>query len=147
MPGLRRRADGRKLDAAPGHLLRKRGPAGAFRRPPRHARARGRVHLLPQLGSAHKPEADGAVRSEVLGLEVCEVGGRLRFRDYRQGEYLRSRIEAEQSVQEERGNRLRERRLRQEAERAAKEAEAEVTRLRALLASATGKRNPNADSQ
>ena len=78
---------------------------------------------------------------------MWEVGGRLRFRDYRKGEYLRSRTEAEQSVQEERGNRLRERRLRQEAERAAQEAEAEVARLRALLVSATGKRNPNADSQ
>ena len=71
---------------------------------------------------------DGAVRSAVLGLEVCEVGGRLRFRD-RQGRYLRSHTEAEQAAQR--------------AERARHEIEAEVDRLRALLASATGERAPS----
>ena len=45
-----------------------------------------------------EPGPDGAVRSEVLGLEVCEVEGRLRLRDYRKGTHLRSHTAAERAI-------------------------------------------------
>ena len=93
-------------------------PTGELFRPPEY----GVCVLGQELGP------DGAARSAVLGLEVCEVGGRLRFRD-RQGRCLRSHTEAEQAAQR--------------AERARHESEAEVDRLRTLLASATGERAPS----
>ena len=144
-------------------------PTGELFRPPEY----GECVLGQRLGAGGRYEAlepgpDGAVRSEVLGLDVCEVGGRLRFRDYRAGAYLRSHTEAERATQraerakrqaerakrqaerakrqtersaeEERRNRLRERQLRREAERAQQASDAEVARLRALLASARGER-------
>ena len=126
-------------------------PTGELFRPPEY----GECVLGQRLGAGGRYEAlepgpDGAVRSEVLGLDVCEVGGRLRFRDYRAGAYLRSHTEAERakrqaeraerSAEEERRNRLRERQLRREAERAQQASDAEVARLRALLASARGER-------
>ena len=108
-------------------------PTGVLFRPPEYGETVLGQRLAPDGRYERiQPEADGAVRSEVLELEVCEVGGRLRFRDYQKGEYLRSHTEAEQSVQEEHGNRLRERRLRQEAERAAQEERGNRLRERRL---------------
>lgn len=103
-------------------------PTGELFRPPEY----GVCVLGQELGPGGRYEPleagpDGAVRSAVLGLDVCEVGGRLRFRD-RQGRYLRSHTEAERAAQQ--------------AERARHASEAEVDRLRALLASATGEQVP-----
>ena len=116
-------------------------PTGELFRPSEY----GEWVLGQRLGAGGRyepmePGPDGAVRSEVLGLEVCEVEGRLRFRDYPEGVYLRSHTEAERSAEEERRNRLRERQLRKEAERARQASDAEVVRLGALLAVARGER-------
>ena len=65
-------------------------PTGELVRPPEYG-----VCVLGQRLAAGgryeplEPQPGGAVRSDVLDLDVCEVGGRLRFWDYRRAEVSR----------------------------------------------------------
>ena len=116
-------------------------PTGELFRPPEY----GETLLGQRLASNERyepiePGPDGSVRSEVLGLELCDVAGRLRFRDYQRGTYLKSHTEAEESAEEERQLRKKAERAMEQAERARQASDAEVVRLRALLASARGER-------
>ena len=138
-------------------------PTGELFRPPEYG-----VCVLGQRLAAGgryeplEPQPGGAVRSEVLGLDVCEVAGRLRFWDYRDQRLLGSHTEecrarelAERARDEAKGAReeterardeaqrewVEAERARDEAKRAKAETEAEIGRLGAMLAarrSATG---------
>ena len=113
-----------------------------------------------RLGSdeRYRPLADGPggeLRSDVLGLDLCVVEGRLRFWDYENGKFLQGPVQlAEARVEADRrasdaDRRARDaelraqqaklkaqeaQRRRQVAELQAQEAEAELARLRAMLA-------------
>ena len=87
-----------------------------------------------------RPGPAGWLRSEVLELDVCEVEGRLPFRDCSGNRFPASHTETEEraTVAERRvsaAEREKEsgRRLRKRAERSAERAEAEVATLRRLL--------------
>jgi Uma2 family endonuclease len=78
-----------------------------------------------------KPAADGSLVSKELGLRLVPEGTMLRLIDLKTGRPVLTR--AERAEQERRRAQLERRRARQERERA-RELEAEVERLRALLA-------------
>ena len=86
-------------------------------------------HPLPAVESGEAGAGGPALRSDVLGLDVCVEEGRLRFFDPERGEYLRSFEESEAELEAERVARRREQAAREAAEARVAELEA---RLRAL---------------